>query len=72
MLFVSPLVIIFFHFAGATLGKGINRMLATSLAGALAVGAHHISTLWGGEVGEPILIAFFVFVVGEPAPHTYI
>lgn len=60
---VLTVVVVFEFSVGATLGKGINRMLATSLAGALAVGAHHISTLWGGEVGEPILIAFFVFVV---------
>ncbi|XP_024200591.1 aluminum-activated malate transporter 2 [Rosa chinensis] len=60
---VLTVVVVFEFSVGATLGKGINRMLATLLAGALAVGVHHISTLWGGEVGEPILIAFFVFVV---------
>ncbi|XP_062014210.1 aluminum-activated malate transporter 2-like [Rosa rugosa] len=60
---VLTVIVVFEFSVGATLGKGINRMLATLLAGALAVGVHHISTLWGGEVGEPILIAFFVFVV---------
>ncbi|KAL6196243.1 hypothetical protein ACLB2K_031858 [Fragaria x ananassa] len=38
-------------------------MLATVVAGPLAVAVHHISTLWGGEVAEPVLVGVFVFVV---------
>lgn len=50
-------------FSGATLGKGLNRGLATLLAGALGVGAHHLASL-SGDVGEPILLGFFVFLLG--------
>ncbi|XP_021278600.1 aluminum-activated malate transporter 2-like [Herrania umbratica] len=48
---------------GATLGKGLNRMLATLLAAALGIGAHNLAVLFG-KTGEPILLSFFVFVVG--------
>ena len=51
-------------FSGATLGKGLNRGLATLLAGALGVGAHHLANL-SGQIGEPILLGFFVFLQGE-------
>ncbi|XP_022728717.1 aluminum-activated malate transporter 2-like [Durio zibethinus] len=49
-------------FTGATLGKGLNRMLATFVAGALGVAAHCLATL-SGRKGEPILIATFVFII---------
>lgn len=55
--------IINFH-SGATLGKGVNRGLATLLAGALAVGAHHLANL-SGHIGEPIVLGFFVFLQGK-------
>ncbi|KAK6247447.1 hypothetical protein QUC31_019012 [Theobroma cacao] len=48
---------------GATLGKGLNRMLATLLAAALGIGAHNLAILFG-KTGEPILLSFLVFVVG--------
>ncbi|XP_062011447.1 aluminum-activated malate transporter 2-like [Rosa rugosa] len=60
---VLTVALVFEYSVGGTLERGINRMMATLLAGALAVGVHHISTLWGGKVGEPILMAFSVFVV---------
>ena len=50
--------------SGATLGKGLNRGLATLLAGALGVGAHHLANL-SGQIGEPILLGFFVFLQGN-------
>jgi hypothetical protein len=50
-------------FKGATLGKGLNRMLATLSAGALGVGVHYLATLLG-ETGQPIVIGFFVFMIG--------
>lgn len=50
--------------AGATLGKGLNRALATFVAGALGVGAHHLAVI-SGETGEPILLGFFVFLLGN-------
>lgn len=53
--------------AGATLGKGFNRMMATLLAGGLGAGAHRLATLTGRS-GEPVLIAIFVFIIGT---YTY-
>ena len=50
-------------FKGATLGKGFNRMLATLSAGALGVGVHSLAIL-SGEIGQPIVIGFFVFMTG--------
>lgn len=50
-------------FKGATLGKGLNRMLATLSAGVLGVGVHYLATL-SGETGQPIVIGFFVFMIG--------
>lgn len=54
-------------FSGATLGKCLNRGLATLAAGALGVGAHHLASL-SGHIGEPILLGFLVFLQGE---HVY-
>lgn len=54
--------------SGATFGKGLNRALATLVAGALGVGAHHLASL-SGRIGESILIAFFVFLQGKKHPH---
>lgn len=50
-------------YVGATLGKGLNRVAATLLAGALGIGAHHLASM-SGPTGEPILLAIFVFVQG--------
>jgi hypothetical protein len=50
--------------AGATLGRGLNRGLATFLAGALGFGAHRLATL-SGEKGEPMLLGLFVFLLGK-------
>ncbi|XVF19629.1 hypothetical protein REPUB_Repub11eG0127000 [Reevesia pubescens] len=58
---VMTVVVVFEFSVGATLGKGVNRGLATLLAGALAVGAHHLANL-SGRVGEPIVLGFFVFL----------
>ncbi|KAK6926514.1 Aluminum-activated malate transporter [Dillenia turbinata] len=59
---VLTVVVVFEFSVGATLGKGLNRMLATLLAGALGVGAHHLASL-SGEKGEPILLGLFVFLL---------
>jgi hypothetical protein len=50
-------------FKGATLGKGFNRILATLSAGALGAAVHYLATL-SGETGQPIVIGFFVFMIG--------
>ncbi|XVF19632.1 hypothetical protein REPUB_Repub11eG0127300 [Reevesia pubescens] len=59
---ILTVVVVFEFSVGATLGKGLNRMLATFIAGALGVGAHCLATLSGRD-GEPILIATFVFII---------
>ncbi|KAL1324916.1 hypothetical protein HN51_035025 [Arachis hypogaea] len=58
---VMTVVVVFEFTVGATLGKGLNRTLATLTAGALGVGAHYLASL-AGETAEPILIGFFVFL----------
>ncbi|XP_022756029.1 aluminum-activated malate transporter 2-like isoform X3 [Durio zibethinus] len=58
---VMTVVVVFEFSVGATLGKGVNRGLATLLAGALAVGAHKLANL-SGRIGEPIVLGFFVFL----------
>ncbi|XP_021730405.1 aluminum-activated malate transporter 2-like [Chenopodium quinoa] len=58
---VMTVVVVFEFTVGATLGKGLNRALATSLAGALGVGAHHLASLCG-KIGEPVLIGLFVYI----------
>lgn len=52
-----------FYLAGATLGRGLNRGLATFLAALLGFGAHRLASL-SGEEGEPIILAIFVFLIG--------
>ena len=49
---------------GAALLKGLNRTCGTFLAGALGVGVHHISRLFG-EKGEPVVLGIFVFLIGK-------
>ncbi|KAM7496991.1 hypothetical protein LguiA_021405 [Lonicera macranthoides] len=44
----------------ATLGKGINRGIATFVAGALGVGAHRLAS-FSGEKFEPIILGLSVF-----------
>ncbi|KAF3496454.1 hypothetical protein DY000_02054529 [Brassica cretica] len=59
---VMTVVVVFEFSVGATLlGKGINRAVATLVAGGLGVGAHHLASLSGPTI-EPILFAVFVFV----------
>ncbi|KAG4994413.1 hypothetical protein JHK82_031143 [Glycine max] len=58
---VMTVVVVFEYTVGATLGKGLNRTIATLAAGALGVGAHYLASL-SGATGEPILIGAFVFV----------
>ncbi|KAI5323088.1 hypothetical protein L3X38_032160 [Prunus dulcis] len=66
---VMTVVVVFEFSVGATLGKGLNRALATLLAGALGIGAHHLASL-SGQIGEPIVIGFFVFL--QAATSTFI
>ncbi|KAK9734621.1 hypothetical protein RND81_04G152500 [Saponaria officinalis] len=61
---VLTVVVVFEFSVGATLGKGLNRMIATCVAGFLGVLAHHLADL-SGETGEPILLALFGFLVAS-------
>ncbi|KFK43164.1 hypothetical protein AALP_AA1G088100 [Arabis alpina] len=58
---VMTVVVVFEFSVGATLGKGINRAVATLVAGGLGLGAHHLASFSGPTI-EPILLAIFVFV----------
>lgn len=58
---VMTVVVIFEFSVGATLGRGINRGIATLLGGALGVGGHRIASLCGIEILEPILLGINVF-----------
>eukprot|EP00258_Populus_trichocarpa_P048310 XP_024464329.1 aluminum-activated malate transporter 2 [Populus trichocarpa] len=58
---IMTVVVVFEFSVGATLGKGLNRGMATLMAGGLGAGAHHLANL-SGHIGEPILLGFFVFL----------
>ncbi|KAI3938586.1 hypothetical protein MKW98_016091 [Papaver atlanticum] len=55
---VLTVVVVFEFSVGATLSKGINRGLATLVAGSLGLGVHYLATLTG-EIGESL--CYFVF-----------
>nr|POE90942.1 aluminum-activated malate transporter 2 [Quercus suber] len=53
-------VILVFEFSlGATLGRGLNRGLATLVAGALGFGAHYLASLAGEKAGVVTFVRFF-------------
>ncbi|CAN8287904.1 unnamed protein product, partial [Cochlearia groenlandica] len=66
---VMTVIVVFEFSVGATLGKGLNRIGATLLAGALGIGAHHLAKIFG-PTGEPILLAIFVFI--QAAMSTFV
>ena len=55
---------IYFLFVGATLCKGINRGIATTLGGALGIGAKFVASLFGQKEEEAILLGVLVFLLG--------
>lgn len=57
-----------YYVAGATLGKGLNRVMATLTAAGLTVGTHHLAILCN-KVGEAVVIGLFVFIIGK---HSFI
>ena len=59
-----------FYNTGATLGRGLNRGLATLVAGALGFGAHYLASL-AGEKGEPYSLGslFFYLVRNSFVPR---
>ncbi|GMP91949.1 hypothetical protein CsSME_00042402 [Camellia sinensis var. sinensis] len=58
---VMTVVVVFEFSVGATLGRGVNRSVATFVAGGLAVGAHRVSSFCG-ETTEPLVLGLFVFL----------
>ncbi|XP_042019958.1 aluminum-activated malate transporter 2-like isoform X1 [Salvia splendens] len=52
-----------FFISGATIGKGVNRTLATLLGGALGVGAHGATSFAGNTPPESIMLAFIIFFI---------
>ncbi|KAI9194297.1 hypothetical protein LWI28_004916 [Acer negundo] len=58
---VMTVVVVFEFSVGATLSKGLNRGLATIVAGTLGFGAHCLADL-PGERGEPIILGLLVFL----------
>ncbi|KAL9228619.1 hypothetical protein vseg_004175 [Gypsophila vaccaria] len=58
---VLTVVVVFEFSAGATLGKGVNRVLATIIGGMFAVGAHKISMFLGDKF-EALLLGSSVFI----------
>ncbi|XP_022141905.1 aluminum-activated malate transporter 2-like [Momordica charantia] len=59
---ILTVVVVFEFSVGATLGRGLNRVLATFSAAALGFGAHFLADL-AADKGEPIILAFFVFLL---------
>ncbi|KAL1557582.1 aluminum-activated malate transporter 2-like [Salvia divinorum] len=63
---VMTVVVVFEFSVGATLGKGVNRALATLLGGALGVGTHDLANLTPEKV-EVVLIGVSVCVIAATA-----
>lgn len=58
-------IFIFIFLLGATLGKSVNRGIATFLAGSLGVAAHKLATFSGSNKLQPIILGLSVFSVGK-------
>ncbi|XP_057807465.1 aluminum-activated malate transporter 2-like [Salvia miltiorrhiza] len=63
---VMTVVVVFEFSVGATLGKGVNRAIATLLGGALGVGTHDLANLTPEKV-EVVLIGLSVCVIAATA-----
>ncbi|KAJ8552040.1 hypothetical protein K7X08_028483 [Anisodus acutangulus] len=64
---VLTVVVVFEFSVGATLGKGVNRGIATFLAGSLGVAAHKLATFSGSDKLQPIILGLSVFSVAAIA-----
>ncbi|KAI3798317.1 hypothetical protein L1987_33588 [Smallanthus sonchifolius] len=60
---ILTVVVVFEYTAGATLCKGMNRGLATLVAGLLGIGAKYLASLFGTKA-EPIVLGCLVFLLG--------
>ncbi|KAK4440565.1 Aluminum-activated malate transporter 2 [Sesamum alatum] len=63
---VMTVVVVFEFSVGATLGKGVNRGIATLLGGALGVGVHRLASFTGEKI-ECIMLAMSVFLIATVA-----
>ncbi|KAF8667399.1 hypothetical protein HU200_053082 [Digitaria exilis] len=63
---VITVVMVMEFTVGATLSKGLCRVLGTLAAGLVGVGAHLVADLCGGK-GEAILLAVFLFLAASAA-----
>ncbi|KAL3530320.1 hypothetical protein ACH5RR_009642 [Cinchona calisaya] len=59
---VITVVVVLEFSVGATLGRGINRGIATLVGGALGVAAHRLASCFGNEIVEPIILAMSIFL----------
>ncbi|PIN10648.1 hypothetical protein CDL12_16769 [Handroanthus impetiginosus] len=66
---VMTVVVVFEFSVGATLGKGINRAIATLLGGALGVGAHRLASFTGDKI-ECTMLMVSVFLIAALATYT--
>ncbi|KAG6436076.1 hypothetical protein SASPL_100958 [Salvia splendens] len=64
---VNTVAVVFEFSIGATIGKGVNRTLATLLGGALGVGAHGATSFADGNTPESIMLAFIIFFISGVA-----
>ncbi|KAM3303207.1 aluminum-activated malate transporter 2 [Capsicum chacoense] len=64
---VLTVVVVFEFSVGATLGKSVNRGIATFLAGSLGVAAHKLATFSGSNKLQPIILGLSVFSVAAIA-----
>ncbi|XP_051134220.1 aluminum-activated malate transporter 2-like [Andrographis paniculata] len=65
---VMTVVVVFEFSVGATLGKGINRAIATLLGGALGVALHRLAS-FAGEKIECVILGISVFLIASVATY---
>ncbi|KAL3850259.1 hypothetical protein ACJIZ3_012141 [Penstemon smallii] len=63
---VMTVVVVFEFSVGATLGRGVNRGIATLLGGALGVASHRLAS-FAGDKAECIILGLSVFLIASMA-----
>ncbi|KAL3518630.1 hypothetical protein ACH5RR_021219 [Cinchona calisaya] len=59
---VMTVVVVFEFSVGSTLGKCVNRGIATVVGGGLGVAAHRLASCFGNDIVEPTMLAASVFL----------